>query len=117
LYSFTRQPYCDLPECFAGWMARSAPQSGEVFEARTVRDKIDLASNTTVSIPAILDLAERQLVWADVALTSRGWINNAYRNRDNVARLGRAVTSLNRPNLYDLFSMHAEARGRWVSDR
>ena len=25
LNSFTRQPYCDLPECFAGWMARESP--------------------------------------------------------------------------------------------
>ena len=59
LNSFTRQPYCDLPECFAGWMARESPQSGEVFEARTVQDKIDLASGTTVSIPVIMDLEER----------------------------------------------------------
>ena len=72
LNSFTRQPYCDLPECFAGWMAREKPQSGEVFEARTVQDKIDLASDTTVSIPVIIDLEERQVVWADVALRSAG---------------------------------------------
>src|SRR5262249_2039169 len=32
LNSFTEQPYCDLPECFAGWMARQHPNSGEVFE-------------------------------------------------------------------------------------
>src|SRR5262249_5334529 len=25
LNSFTAQPYCDLPECFAGWMARHHP--------------------------------------------------------------------------------------------
>lgn len=31
LNSFTSQPYCDLPECFAGWMIRSQPESGEVL--------------------------------------------------------------------------------------
>src|SRR4029078_3724920 len=31
LNSFTQQPYCDLPECFAGWMARQQPNSGEIF--------------------------------------------------------------------------------------
>lgn len=111
LNSFTRQPYCDLPECFAGWMARESPQSGEVFEARTVQDKIDLASGTTVSIPVIMDLEERRVVWADVALRSPGWINNIHANRDNIARLARAIVGLDRPNLYDLFLMHAEVRG------
>jgi hypothetical protein len=114
LNSFTRQPYCDLPECFAGWMAREKPQSGEVFEARTVRDKIDLASDTTVSIPVIMELEERRVVWADVALRSSGWINNVHANRDNIARLARAIVGLDRPNLYDLFRMHAEARGESV---
>ena len=111
LNSFTRQPYCDLPECFAGWMARQVPQSGEVFEARTVQDRIDLASDTTVSIPLVIDLEERRVVWADVALRSAGWVNNVHANRDNLARLARAVVGLDRPNLYDLFLMHAEARG------
>ena len=27
LNSFTQQPYCDLPECFAGWMARERAPS------------------------------------------------------------------------------------------
>ena len=82
-----------------------------MFEARTVRDKIDLASDTTVSIPVIIDLEERRVVWADVALKSSGWVNNVHANRDNIARLARAMVGLDRPNLYDLFLMHAEARG------
>jgi hypothetical protein len=115
LNSFTRQPYCDLPECFAGWMARAKPQSGEVFEARTVEDKIDLASDTTVSIPVVIDLEDRQVVWADAALRSAGWINNVHANRDNIAGLARAMAGLDRPNLYDLFLMHAEARGEMTA--
>lgn len=34
LNSFTQQPYCDLPECFAGWMTRTHAGSGEIFEPR-----------------------------------------------------------------------------------
>jgi hypothetical protein len=113
--AFTRQPYCDLPECFAGWMARERPQSGEVFEPRTVQDKADLASDTTACLPVVLDLEERRAVWADVALTSLGWVNNVHANRDNLARLARAIVELDRPNLYDLFLMHAEASGTMVS--
>lgn len=32
LNSYTEQPYCDLPECFADWMARKHAGSGEIFE-------------------------------------------------------------------------------------
>jgi hypothetical protein len=114
LNSYTQQPYCDLPECFAGWMARDEPRSGEVFEARTVVDKVDLTSDTTVSIPVIIDVVDRCVIWADIALKSQGPINNVHRNGDNLARMAKAIASLNRPNLHDLFSMHVEARGSLV---
>ncbi len=103
LNSFTSQPYCNLPECFAGWMARRSPCSGEVFEARTVQDKIDLASDTRISISVIFELEDRRVVWADAALKSAGPIN--------IVRMARAMVELNRPNLYDLLFVHAEARG------
>lgn len=56
-------------------------------------------------------MADRQAVWADIALTSRGPINNVRRNADNLARMGKAICGLVRPTLYDLFSIHAEVRG------
>jgi len=111
IYSYTQQAFKDLPECFAGWMGRTAVQSGEVFEARTVQDRIDSAGDTTVNIPLILDLKERQVIWADIALKSRGAINNSRRNEDNLARMGKALANLRKPTLYDLFSLHVAARG------
>ncbi|BFH15270.1 hypothetical protein J6TS7_60690 [Paenibacillus dendritiformis] len=42
LHSFTGQVYSELPECFAGWMMRQHPNSGEVFEPATVVDRLDL---------------------------------------------------------------------------
>ena len=111
IYSFTQQAFKDLPECFAGWMARQKVQSGEIFEARTVQDKIDLAGDTTVNIPLFLDLQENQVVWSDIALKSRGPINNSRKNGESLALMGKAVTGLIKPTLYDLFDMHAEARG------
>lgn len=111
IYSFTQQAFEDLPECFAGWMARQAVQSGEIFEARTVRDKVDIAGDTTVNIPLIIDLQEEQVVWADIALKSRGPINNSRKNGESLVLMGKAVTGLVKPTLYDLFDMHAEARG------
>ena len=111
IYSFTQQAFKDLPECFAGWMARQQVQSGEIFEARTVQNKIDIAGDTTVNIPLILDLQERQVIWADIALKNRDTINNSRKNGESLVLMGKAITELARPTLYDLFEMHAEARG------
>ena len=110
-YSYTQQAFKDLPECFAGWMARQKVQSGEIFEGRTVQNKIDIAGDTTVNIPLFIDLQERQVVWADIALKSRGPINNSRKNGESLVLMGKAVTGLVKPTLYDLFDMHAEARG------
>lgn len=69
LHSFTSQPYCDLPECFVGWMMRKKPGSGEIFEPSTVVNKIDVAADTQIAIPVILDLVERTVIWTDLSLT------------------------------------------------
>ena len=69
LLSYTDQPYKDLPECFTGWMVRQYPGSGEIFEPSTVQDKVDITADTQISIPVILDLKERKLIWTDLSLT------------------------------------------------
>ncbi|CAN5260600.1 TerD family protein [soil metagenome] len=115
LLSYTDQPFCDLPECFAGWMARSEPQSGEVFDAKTVQDKLDVSSNSKVSIPAIFDLAERQVIWVDIALTRNpSWYNNVAGNLYGIQLSLKSLVDINKPTLYDLLLLHAEARGQIV---
>lgn len=117
LNSFTQQPYCDLPECFAGWMARTHADSGEIFEPRTVQDKVDIAANTRICLPAVLDLVERQVIWADIALRNYpGW-NNVQNNLSGMSVLARAMASLVRTNLHTLFSLHIQARGESVPER
>ena len=64
-----------------------------------------------MNIPLIIDLQEQQVVWADIALKSSGPINNSRKNGESLALMGKAVTGLVKPTLYDLFDMHAEARG------
>lgn len=118
LYSYTEQPYCDLPECFAGWMTRENVQSGEIFEARTVKNKFDIASNTKICIPLIIDLKERTITWADLALTNNPkYNNNVESNYSSMALMAKAILSLKKPNLYDLFYLHAMARGTLVDDK
>lgn len=113
--SFTMQAYCDLPECFAGWMAREHPNSGEVFEPRTVQDKVDIASNTRVCLPAVFDLVEKRVIWTDIALRGTPFWNNVANNLSGVSLMLRAMIGLKKPTLHRLFRLHIKARGSEVS--
>lgn len=115
LNSFTEQPYCDLPECFAGWMGRQAPNSGEIFEPKTVVDKVDVASDTRICLPAVFDLVTNEVIWADIALTGNPrWANNVAGNLRGVSLMLRAVTGLRKTDLHTLFNLHVRARGKSV---
>lgn len=110
--AFTSQVFKDLPECYAGWMMRQVPQSGKVFEASTVQNRIDIAANSRICIPVIVDVEQREVLWSDIALEQfPDDINNIVTNRMSSALIGRAMTELIRPNLYQLFHLHAEAHG------
>jgi hypothetical protein len=116
--SYTTQPLCDLPECFAGWMGRRGPDSGEVFEAKTVRDRVDLASDTTCSVPLIIDCRGRRVIWCDIALKSRPHFpNNVAANKRSLSLVCRALATMRKADLHDLFSMHVAGRGGTLVDR
>ncbi|WP_340018790.1 TerD family protein [Paenibacillus sp. FSL H3-0457] len=115
LLSFTSHPYCDLPECFVGWMMRKKPGSGEIFEPSTVANKIDITADTQIAIPVIMDLVERTVIWTDLALTRYPeYYNNVEGNQKGIVLMGKALTNLRKPDLHDLFMLHAKARGELV---
>jgi len=115
--SYTHQPFCDLPECFAGFMVREFAESGELYEPRTVENKIDITSNTKVCIPLMIDLEERAVIWTDLALTHAPALNNVAGTSATISILSQAMTSLVKTSLYDLFAVHAEARGEQVFEK
>ncbi|NCQ51904.1 TerD family protein [archaeon] len=115
--AFTNQKYCDMPECFAGWMMREHPQSGEIFDARTVANKVDLTSDSTQMMPAIFDTKTKQFIWGDLAVKVGYGVNNVQNNLSSIGYNVKAITNLIKPNLYDLFMLHAKARGELVSSK
>lgn len=115
--SYTGQPFEVLPECYAGWMMRQDPGSGEVFEPATVVDRLDLTASTRMCIPVVLDLVERELIWADLGLRAHpNYAINIEANERGLVHMGLAITTLVKPNLRDLFEMHARARGELTED-
>ncbi|MGE6259958.1 TerD family protein [Heyndrickxia sporothermodurans] len=112
IHSFSDQVFSEVPECFIGWMLRQYPNSGEVFEPKTVEDKIDVTSSTKIGIPMIVDLYENKIIWADIALKSNPrYYNNVEGNQMGMILIGKALTTMNKTNLYDLLQLHVQARG------
>lgn len=116
--SYTAQSYCDLPECFAGWMGRAKPNSGEIYEPKTVHDKLDISSNAKIAIPAIFDLQADQVIWSDMALTRWPfWYNTIAANLWGIQLTLKSLVELSKPNLYDLLKLHIDARGELVASK
>ena len=112
LGGYTPQPFCDLPECFAGWMARTDAQTGEIYDPRTVQDRLDLSSDSRIALPLVADLKTRTLLWCDMALKHNpNFVNNVHANLGGIALTLWALANLRKPTLYDLFWLHAKARG------
>jgi len=118
--------FAEHKDCFAGWMTRDAVNSNEIFQAKTVEQKIDLRSATKNVIPVIFDLKERKAIWTDISTNGKefnsnkmfGGGNNVENNRATIEDMVEAFSSLdNKITLGELFEMHAFARGGIVENR
>jgi hypothetical protein len=110
--------------CFAGWMTRKHPSSNEIFDAKTVEQKVDLKSKAKNAIPVVFDLVTRKAIWTDLA-TARNvrWGghrvgNNVEANRASIEQTLQAiVSSASKLSLHKLFTLHAQARGEIVENK
>lgn len=116
---FTGKTFAEYEECFAGWMMRDYPDANEVYDARTVEQKVDLRSATTLALPVIFDVEEGEAIWADLAAGKMARASNNVENRSaTIVDLMRGVISLRgKMSLYELFLLHAQARGELVNSR
>ena len=115
--SFTNQPYSDIPECYAGWMEREQPQNGEIFEPSTVKNKVDITSNATQVLTFLYDIERKEYIWADLALPTKGYRPHLASVSKTMAFAIEGLAEMKKPNLHDLFTLHAKARGELVSSK
>lgn len=116
VYNFSNENFSKMEHAAFGFMTRNDMKIGEIFEPSTVKQRMDLASATTTCIPVIFDLKERVFVWCDMALIADhvragyGGIN-VESNLPSVVVTCKAMVDIKKPNLYDLFTLNAKARG------
>jgi hypothetical protein len=110
--SYTHQAIKDLAECRAGMMLREKPDSGEVFEPSTILNAIDVTADSQAFIPMVIDVVERKMIWMDIVYkTNQYSYNNANSNGDIITLMGKAFTSIIKPDVYSLLYLHTVARG------
>lgn len=122
VYSYTGQKYSDMPHAMFGWMSREDVKSGEIYEPKTVEQKIDLTSQSTVCIPVIFDCVNREVIWCDMNLSLNGCHsnyggNNVESNLSGVAATCYSMVNMSKPNLFDLIDLHIRARGLRVDNK
>lgn len=120
VYSYTQQHFSNIPHARFGWMEREDVNSGEIFEPSAVEMKLDLTSDSAVSIPVIFDCKERKFIWCDMNLqiaATRYGGNNLENNLRGVTATCYGLANMQKPNLYDLVYFNALARGEIVNDR
>lgn len=105
-------------------MTRTTPQSNEIYDPKTVQQKIDVRGDSTRVIPVIFDLVERKAIWADLASIGRddyygyGAPNNVENNRASIEQATEAMLNINnKVSLLELFTIHALGRGELVKTR
>lgn len=74
------ESYNEMDEVFAGFMERNDLQSGEVFEASTVKFKFDLNGKGKLTQPLIIDTKTREVIWIDGMRSGRSHDNAANDN-------------------------------------
>jgi len=109
--------FAEHETCFAGWMMRSKPKSNEVFDAKTVEQKIDVRANSRNVVPVVFDLQTRKAIWTDISTSSRSYYggNNVESIQASIQETLEAVIGAkHKLSLYELFELHANARGELV---
>ncbi|NQZ06424.1 MAG: cytoplasmic protein, partial [Algicola sp.] len=106
--------------CYAGWMTRTHPNSNEIFDPKTVAQKIDVRSPCRNVMPVVFDLVERTAIWVDMKTRCNEEFggNNVASNRATISQKTKAIVcSDNKLSLYELFQLHVAGRGELVQNK
>ncbi|ORY37514.1 hypothetical protein LY90DRAFT_459345 [Neocallimastix californiae] len=109
--SYSGIEFNKLDNCKFGWMERESLSSNELFEPKTVRQKLDINVDKTSTTPVVFDCLTREVVWLDATLIQKGsciCIENSKKSMNAI--LYYYLCPL-KDDIYDLINLHVQARG------
>lgn len=118
VFCFTGQKMNQLNIGFCGWMERENAGSGEIFEPQSVTGRCDLTADATSTCPMILDVVNREIIWADLSVVINGMGHSTETTMDKNIATAELITRMSstRSSLYDLFMIHMIARNGTLVD-
>lgn len=102
----------------AGWMFReNLGKEGEIFDARSVEQRISISSTSYSCMVAVFDIKDREVIWLDLPGSSNRLRsgNNVANNRFNIRELLEASMNFHQISIYDLLELHILSRGEIVT--
>ncbi len=105
---------------YAGFMSRTHIKSNEIFEPKTVENKLDVTVNSKNAIPFIFDLHEKKVIYIDLSTRkNEQWGgNNIESNAATIVDILKSIKNLyNKFTLYELFTLHGFSRGTIVENK
>jgi len=115
------ETFNSIETCYAGWMSREYPNSNELFDPKTVKQKIDVTSETSSTMVCLFDIIEKKMIWVDTMIgrnrtSSCG--DNVHSKKASIQDLLRGIVQMdNKMSLKQLFKMHTDARGELVENK
>jgi len=109
VYVFSGPTFKEHKEAFFGWMTRNGMgEGGDIYQPKTVDQKIDLRAESKVAVPALFDLKTREMVWIDLNAQVVGEYNNVESTRVETSDLLKSFVDLSETklSLYGLFAMN-----------
>jgi stress response protein SCP2 len=116
LQMYTSQKFVDVPICYMGYMGRTKPGSGEIYEPATVKMKIDVSSqDNSMIMPMMFDVQTGEMIWTDISIKNLSmYENSVVANKMTLGKVMQGLAVMRKPDLYTLFRLNAEARGKIV---
>ncbi|OUM63170.1 hypothetical protein PIROE2DRAFT_61436 [Piromyces sp. E2] len=109
--SFNGEKFKDLDNCKFRWMEREDLNSNDLFDPKTVKQKLDLNIDCTSTVPVVFDCKTNEFVWIDTSLTENLYFVNIENSKTPMNGILYYYLNPLKDNLYNLFKLHVQSRG------
>lgn len=115
-HNFTQYSFDETP-CKFGWMERELVNDRKIFEPKTVKEAAELNCKATICVPVIMDLENKEIIWADMTMKDTEFrANNVANTLNQSIATCYAVVNNEFTDLMDLIDINTKERGEYTED-